>query len=535
MWTVIYYLSAHNTARVLLSVSWAVIGFSSFAAIILGIVHHKPAVRAGWILLASYVIFSAIAAAYSNIVQYTLNRTLPFPSVNDFIYLAIAYPSLVGGMYFFMRRLTASKRDYGSILDTAIVTVGLAMFTVIYWVIPSAVSTTGLGAKLLSICYPLYDIAAWALLIRILINGVRIRAIQLIALGAFGNIVADVVLGYRDFHGGWTIGTIADLGWVLFNVCFGAAALHPSMKSLGAEGTKTHKTSSWRMVLLAVTALIAPLILVLETIYGQVEKVAIPIAIFSAVLYLLVLSRVYILVREISQRESEILMEKKKYEAFSIVAHQLRTPVTAVRQYLDMVLGGYAGKISKKQQEFIEQASMGNNRLLELIEKLLNMGQAEVDKLQLQKTSTEMVGIIQAVINEQQAKIANRHQDVVFIHNDNEIYILCDTSKIRMVLENIIDNASKYSPANKKIIIKIVKLKTSAKISIKDTGVGIAQSDFDKLFLKYSRIDNSLSKTVGGTGLGLYWAKQIIELHKGTIKISSVPDFGTTVKITLPL
>ena len=104
-----------------------------------------------------------------------------------------------------------------------------------------------------------------------------------------------------------------------------------------------------------------------------------------------------------------------------------------------------------------------------------------------------------------------------------------------MALENIIDNAGKYSPPGKKIKISLSKTKTSLVISVKDSGVGIAKKDLPKLFRKFSRVDNPLSIAAGGTGLGLYWAKKIIRLHRGSISVTSTPNQGSTFAITLPV
>lgn len=103
-----------------------------------------------------------------------------------------------------------------------------------------------------------------------------------------------------------------------------------------------------------------------------------------------------------------------------------------------------------------------------------------------------------------------------------------------MVLENILDNASKYSPPGKKLEVKLSKSKKSLAISVKDNGVGIIKQDRHKLFNKFSRSDNPLSITVGGTGLGLYWAKKIVDLHSGSIIVKSKPNHGSTFTITLP-
>jgi signal transduction histidine kinase len=113
---------------------------------------------------------------------------------------------------------------------------------------------------------------------------------------------------------------------------------------------------------------------------------------------------------------------------------------------------------------------------------------------------------------------------------------MIDTDKeyIRMALSNILDNASKYTPEGKAIRVTVKEKKGYVCIAITDEGVGIAEDDMDKLFRKFSRIDNPLSVQVGGTGLGLYWSKEIIELHGGSIDVESKLNKGTTFTVKLP-
>jgi signal transduction histidine kinase len=107
--------------------------------------------------------------------------------------------------------------------------------------------------------------------------------------------------------------------------------------------------------------------------------------------------------------------------------------------------------------------------------------------------------------------------------------------EVRLVLENLLENASNYSPEGKTITVKLGKTKKNqAKISIKDQGVGIAKQDIAKLFQKFSRINNPLSNSVNGTGLGLYFSKKILELHGGKVSVRSNPGKSTTFTIILP-
>jgi signal transduction histidine kinase len=112
--------------------------------------------------------------------------------------------------------------------------------------------------------------------------------------------------------------------------------------------------------------------------------------------------------------------------------------------------------------------------------------------------------------------------------------ILVDPNRLRMVLENIIDNAMNYSLPNKTIKVAVRSSAETVKISVQDQGVGIDKNDFPKLFQKFSRIPNPLSVEVGGSGLGLYWAHKIVLLHNGTIEVKSTIGHGSTFTVILP-
>jgi PAS domain S-box-containing protein len=235
------------------------------------------------------------------------------------------------------------------------------------------------------------------------------------------------------------------------------------------------------------------------------------------------------------QHSQLVALNQAKDEFISLASHQLRTPATGVKQYLGMVLQGYAGNISEEQRAFLEQAFGSNERQITIINDLLKVARVDAGEVTLNKEKTDIVPLLQDIINEQAAKFAERDQKLVFEPKQSSLKATIDKANLRMVLENIIDNASKYSPQGKTIEVSAKKSKGVLIITIKDEGVGIAQKDVDKIFAKFSRLDNPLSVVVSGTGLGLYWAKKIIDLHGGTVDVASEVDKGTTFKLNLPL
>lgn len=236
------------------------------------------------------------------------------------------------------------------------------------------------------------------------------------------------------------------------------------------------------------------------------------------------------------QQRMEHLLElnRTKDEFISLASHQLRTPATGVKQYVGMVLEGFAGDISPAQRDLLEKAYESNDRQLRIVSDLLKVAQVDAGKVLLRKTDTDMGAMIGDVIKEQSETFKGRQQTVHFVPPHPTVMARIDHDRIRMVIENMLDNASKYSNHDKTINVNLAETQTDITITIQDQGVGIAEGDLDKLFGKFSRIYNPLSTHVGGTGLGLYWAQKIVNLHDGSIVVKSEETQGTTFVIHLP-
>ncbi len=235
------------------------------------------------------------------------------------------------------------------------------------------------------------------------------------------------------------------------------------------------------------------------------------------------------------QRLDHLLeLNRSKDEFISLASHQLRTPATGVKQYLGMVLEGFAGDISPTQRGLLEKAYESNDRQLRIVSDLLKVAQVDAGKVNLNAAETDMGVMISDVIREQAKTFKDRKQTVNFTLPSLPLLAFVDKDRIRMVIENILDNASKYSDHGKAIDIDLAEMSADILVTIKDQGVGIAEVDLDRLFAKFSRIHNPLSTHVDGTGLGLYWAQKIVALHRGTIDVQAVEAEGATFVINLP-
>jgi signal transduction histidine kinase len=236
-----------------------------------------------------------------------------------------------------------------------------------------------------------------------------------------------------------------------------------------------------------------------------------------------------------SQRVHQLIeINRSKDEFIALASHQLRTPATAVKQYVGMILEGYAGPISPEQKRFLESAYESNERQIQVVNDILRVAKLDLKKISLKRIETDLGSLMESIIHDAASTFSSRDQSIEYKVPKKPVQAMIDTEYMRMALGNILDNASKYTPPGKAITVSVHLVpKDKAVVTIRDNGVGIAKHDMAKLFKKFSRIDNPLSVRVGGTGLGLYWSNEVIELHGGKIDVESEIGVGTTFRVQL--
>jgi two-component system phosphate regulon sensor histidine kinase PhoR len=183
----------------------------------------------------------------------------------------------------------------------------------------------------------------------------------------------------------------------------------------------------------------------------------------------------------------------------------------------------------------LQRAYESNERQLYIIDDILRVAKVDMGKTLIQKKKVDLAALLRNIIDEQTDRFYSHNQKLALGLPD-KLIVPVDASQLHMAIGNIIDNAIKYSPDGKRITIRLEQIDPKTiELEIRDQGVGIAEEDIEKLFTKFMRIPNSRSIEVGGTGLGLYWTKRIIELHGGTITVHSKIGKGTSFSIKLPM
>lgn len=229
-------------------------------------------------------------------------------------------------------------------------------------------------------------------------------------------------------------------------------------------------------------------------------------------------------------------LNSTKSEWISIAAHQLRTSLSAIKWILKMFLDGDFGSLSSEQQGFMKKAYENNDRMVLLVNEMLSLNHTEDSSITYKMRKEELVSLIDETVFDFHGESFKKGIELIFLRpEDSEIFTEYDKEKIRVVLQNLIENSIKYSTTGDRVFVALKKNNDELEISIKDTGIGIPASEQPKIFEKFYRATNAKEKEEIGSGLGLYTIKQIIEHHNGKIWFESEPEKGSTFYFTLPI
>jgi|GEM_PF-912232 len=235
------------------------------------------------------------------------------------------------------------------------------------------------------------------------------------------------------------------------------------------------------------------------------------------------------------QRNALLKINQTKDEFIGMASHQLRTPATAVKQYLALVLGGIGGEPSPDHRRYLQIAYDSNERELDVINDLLRTAQLDSSEYMLDLKRHDIRDILNGCIANTNTAFNMRGQKVRCKAYEKPASVKVDESEMRLVFVNLLENASKYSHRGSTIDVAIKEKDGHINVSFTDQGVGISKDDHKRIFEKFTRVDNALSDTVSGTGLGLFWVKHIVEKHGGQIDVDSAHGKGSTFTVRLPI
>ncbi len=253
----------------------------------------------------------------------------------------------------------------------------------------------------------------------------------------------------------------------------------------------------------------------------------------------------YVATEEDISRLKEI--DKAKTEFVSLASHQLRTPLSAINWYAEMLLAGDAGKLNDEQKKYLKEVYAGNQRMVDLVNALLNVSRLDLGTFMIEPEAVSVAEIAESVLKELGPLISQKNITVTKEFEPNLPSFLADAKLLRMVIQNLLSNAVKYSSDKGSVATEVRVVKKngifgnkkvgvdSLGISVRDKGMGVPLRQQDKIFSKLFRADNAMETETEGTGLGLYIVKSIIDQSGGEIWFVSKQDEGTEFYVVFPL
>lgn len=228
-------------------------------------------------------------------------------------------------------------------------------------------------------------------------------------------------------------------------------------------------------------------------------------------------------------------VDQAKTEFVSFASHQLRTPLSTINWYTEMLLDGDAGKINKAQSDYLREIYASCQRMVKLVNDILNVSRLELGTFMIQPELIQITKIAEESLRELDSKLNEQKTKLIKKYDPNLPEIPLDLKLTHMIFLNLLSNAVKYSPEGSEVLLEIQKKKKHVLILVKDHGYGIPAHQQSKMFSKLFRADNVTTKPIEGTGFGLYIIKTIIEKSGGKIWFESVENQGTTFFVQLPL
>lgn len=232
-------------------------------------------------------------------------------------------------------------------------------------------------------------------------------------------------------------------------------------------------------------------------------------------------------------KEREI--DRSKTEFVSLASHQLRTPLTAIKWYMEMLLEGGAGKLSKEQIDYVNEAYNSNSRMIELVNALLNVSRIEMGIFSVEPEVSDIFKMTEEMVEDIEPEIKKRNLQFSKKYDKAVGKIMLDRSLIRIVMQNLLSNAVRYTPSDGKVSLIVKKQGEKVLFTVSDTGIGIPREQQDKIFQKFFRADNARKQDTSGTGLGLYIVKAIVEKSGGKIWFESQEGKGSVFYVQVPI
>ena len=493
------------------------LGLSAVAAIMVGVVRHRPERPLAWYLFAvgllSYVTADIIFYTYQDL----LHREV-FPSLADVFYLA-AYPFLMAGLLLLIRSRSPGA-DRPGLLDALVVTVGLGMVSWVFLVVPYArAPELTLPERLVSMAYPIMDVLLLATAVRLVVDGGRRPpAFWILGTGVGALLVTDTLYSIIQLAGGYHTGSPIDVGWMTWYVCWGAAALHPTMRDLAEPAPRREaRLNRWRLGLLAGASLLAPAIQVVQLARGQHTE-GLVIAVGSMVLFGLVLARLQGLAGEVAtlaglrKRLLDRTVQAREEERIRLAADLHDGPIqrlTGVAYSADLSRRRMArGDLAGGQELLVSMEDDIRREVAALRQLMMELRPPALDEWGLPAALTDYATAFQ-----RQAGVA------CTVKADLPVRLTpAQETVLYRIAQEALANVAKHARA-RHAWVTLDAAGDQVQLQVRDDGTGfVTTRSFDPLRLNH---------------FGLASIRQQIEMAGGTWQLHSRPGHGTTITVTV--
>ena len=248
----------------------------------------------------------------------------------------------------------------------------------------------------------------------------------------------------------------------------------------------------------------------------------------------------YVAVFRDATRERQAELAKAQF--IEAVSHELRTFMTSIKGYVDLLAAGAVGSISPQQRQFLQIVGSNTERMVALVNNLIAISEMDRGAVTVQPTSVDLANLIQEAVSAIRSDAEDHDLDLTVKLPAKLAPAWGDPRQLRQVMDNLLDNAVRYTPKHGRITVWATEAHlddgpwahTELVVSVRDTGVGIPAQDHERIFERFTRGENTLSIEAGGTGVGLAIVRSLVEAHGGKVWVESEPGMGSTFTFTVP-
>jgi signal transduction histidine kinase len=463
---------------------------------------------------------------------------LKSPSVSDLGYF-LFYPLLFAAFAIVVLRNGRPRLWMGwtVALDAAVAILGAgALLVLLLGPVLSNLPTENVADALIAASYPVLDLLLVAVVGAVAASP-HINLGHRSTLGVIGMLAfaaGDVLYTLLGQQGLYQSGTPIDVLWPIGLVLFAWWAAGQGEKP---EPSRTPIATS--VPILTATVLTALAVLVTSS-----QLHIHPLAVVLAALTL-GLATVPVILRQVQAKrllaaQQEIVtqleeVDRSKSEMLATVNHEIRTPLTSIRGYLELVINGEAGPIPAEAERMLRTVDHNADRLALLVDDMLTMSRLDSGTAIPERERVDLLRLLYRVVASLQPLASSREVNLDIDEFDVEAIVIGDEVQLERAFTNITQNAVKFTPSHGSVGIELERDGDEIVVRIIDTGIGIPESDMHLLFGRFFRASNAQREAVPGTGLGLAIVRGLVRAHQGDITIASTVDVGTTVRVTLPV